>query len=193
MSNRNYAFGMRAIRRIDGGPPVLDRVAIASTAAAIYEGSVIQLTSGGIVMASAIDLGAGTGKVLGVAAEYFHTAALGDTATDIAYWTAEDNVFEIQCDNSAPTAQASFTAASVLWYCFKVTGQAGGSTVTGRSSMQINLTNRVTIGATHGDDHPLRCIGISRSPTDCDIDSAYVNLEVIFTISQTARGKIATT
>tara|TARA_R100000655_G_scaffold25139_1_gene51055 strand:- start:10 stop:576 length:567 start_codon:yes stop_codon:yes gene_type:complete len=178
MANKDGAFGFRPVRHLTGGNILKNEYAIASGyGTAIYYGQCVKaVTAGGIESAAAGNV------ILGVFGGCFFTDPTTSKPTFSTYYPASTSasdivafvyddpriVFEVQHDGTG-TAAMNFAG-------FDLTG-TGGSTLTGRSTQELDTTTAGTSGQ-------FKQIGISKDPDNSDTGSANANAYVIPNVAE---------
>jgi|TARA_E500000318_G_scaffold69960_1_gene64714 hypothetical protein len=180
MANQDAAFGLRPIKRIGGTPYTggQSRYRIAADyGTAIFQGDlVMQVTGGGVE----IHADGGTVPIVGVfngcrftdpttKKETFSNFYPASTnASDIEAFIIDDPmvVFEIQCN-------AAFPVADLLGN-FDVVYTTAGSTVTGISGAELNVSDGATTAGL-----PLKVIDISQDPENSDVSSDATNVYAV--------------
>tara|TARA_R100001510_G_C7655494_1_gene214683 strand:+ start:2737 stop:3321 length:585 start_codon:yes stop_codon:yes gene_type:complete len=180
MANKDAAFGMRPIGRIGGTPYTggQSRYRIAANyGTSIFQGDMVaQVTGGGIE----VHADGGTVPIVGVfngcqftdpttgeqKFQNFYPASTN--ASDIIAFIIDDPmvIFEIQADDTFPVAD--------LFGNFDIVYTSSGSTVTGISGAELNVTDGGT-----GTTLPLKAIDISEDPENSDVASANTNVKVV--------------
>ena len=180
MANKDAAFGMRPIGRIGGTPYTggQSRYRIAANyGTSIFQGDMVaQVTGGGIE----VHADGGTVPIVGVfngcqftdpttgeqKFQNFYPASTN--ASDIIAFIIDDPmvIFEIQADDTFPVAD--------LFGNFDIVYTSSGSTVTGISGAELNVTDGGT-----GTSLPLKAIDISEDPENSDVASANTNVKVV--------------
>ena len=180
MANKDAAFGMRPIGRVGGTPYTggQSRYRIAANyGTSIFQGDMVaQVTGGGIEQHA----DGGTVPIVGVfngcqftdpttgeqKFQNFYPASTN--ASDIIAFVIDDPmaIFEIQADDTFPVAD--------LFGNFDIVYTSSGSTVTGISGAELNVTDGGT-----GTTLPLKAIDISEDPENSDVASANTNVKVV--------------
>tara|TARA_R100001086_G_C11831507_1_gene256732 strand:- start:1028 stop:1612 length:585 start_codon:yes stop_codon:yes gene_type:complete len=180
MANKDAAFGMRPIGRVGGTPYTggQSRYRIAANyGTSIFQGDMVaQVTGGGIE----VHADGGTVPIVGVfngcqftdpttgeqKFQNFYPASTN--ASDIIAFVIDDPmvIFEIQADDTFPVAD--------LFGNFDIVYTSSGSTVTGISGAELNVTDGGT-----GTTLPLKAIDISEDPENSDVASANTNVKVV--------------
>ena len=180
MANKDAAFGMRPIGRVGGTPYTggQSRYRIAANyGTSIFQGDMVaQVTGGGIE----VHADGGTVPIVGVfngcqftdpttgeqKFQNFYPASTN--ASDIIAFIIDDPmvIFEIQADDTFPVAD--------LFGNFDIVYTSSGSTVTGISGAELNVTDGGT-----GTTLPLKAIDISEDPENSDVASANTNVKVV--------------
>jgi len=180
MANNDAAFGMRPVRRVGGTPYTggQSRYRIAANYdTAIFQGDMVaQVTGGGVE----VHADGGTVPIVGVfngcsytdpttSEQVFSNYYPASTNTsDIIAYVIDDPmvVFEIQADDTFPVAD--------LFGNFDIVYTSSGSTVTGISGAELNVTDGGT-----GTTLALKAIDISTDPENSDVASANTNVLVV--------------
>ena len=180
MANKDAAFGMRPIGRVGGTPYTggQSRYRIAANyGTSIFQGDMVaQVTGGGIE----VHADGGTVPIVGVfngcsftdpttgeqKFQNFYPASTN--ASDIIAFVIDDPmvIFEVQADDTFPVAD--------LFGNFDIVYTSSGSTVTGISGAELNVTDGGT-----GTTLPLKAIDISEDPEISDVASANTNVKVV--------------
>ncbi len=180
MANKDAAFGMRPIGRVGGTPYTggQSRYRIAANyGTSIFQGDMVaQVTGGGIE----VHADGGTVPIVGVfngcsftdpttgeqKFQNFYPASTN--ASDIIAFVIDDPmvIFEVQADDTFPVAD--------LFGNFDIVYTSSGSTVTGISGAELNVTDGGT-----GTTLPLKAIDISEDPENSDVASANTNVKVV--------------
>tara|TARA_Y100001963_G_C6783477_1_gene451226 strand:+ start:3026 stop:3610 length:585 start_codon:yes stop_codon:yes gene_type:complete len=180
MANKDAAFGMRPVKMIGGAPFTggTSRYRIAANyGTAIFQGDMVaQVTGGGVE----VHADGGTVPIVGV----FNGCSYTDPTTKeqvfknyypastnasdiIAYIIDDPNVvFEVQADDTFPVAD--------LFGNFDIVYTSSGSTTTGMSGAELNVTDGATTTSL-----PLKAIDISEDPENSDVASANTNVLVV--------------
>ena len=180
MANKDAAFGMRPVGRIGGTPYTggtsRNRIA-ANYGTSIFQGDmVMQVTGGGIE----VHADGGTVPIVGVfngcqytdpttkEQVYSNYYPASTNASDIIAFIIDDPmvIFEIQANAAMPVAD--------LLGNFDIVYTSSGSTVTGISGAELNVSD----GAT-GTTLSLKAIDISEDPENSDVASANTNVRVV--------------
>jgi hypothetical protein len=180
MANQDAAFGMRPLKMIGGqafhGGQSRYRIA-ANYGTSIFQGDMVaQVTGGGIE----VHADGGTVPIVGVfngcsftdpttgeqKFQNFYPASTN--ASDIIAFVIDDPmvIFEVQADDTFPVAD--------LFGNFDIVYTSSGSTVTGISGAELNVTDGGT-----GTTLPLKAIDISEDPENSDVASANTNVKVV--------------
>jgi hypothetical protein len=180
MANKDAAFGMRPVGRIGGTPYTggTSRYRIAANyGTSIFQGDmVMQVTGGGIE----VHADGGTVPIVGVfngcqytdpttkEQVYSNYYPASTNASDIIAFIIDDPmvIFEIQANAAMPVAD--------LLGNFDIVYTSSGSTVTGISGAELNVSD----GAT-GTTLSLKAIDISEDPENSDVSSANTNVRVV--------------
>jgi hypothetical protein len=180
MANKDAAFGMRPVGRIGGTPYTggTSRYRIAANyGTSIFQGDmVMQVTGGGIE----VHADGGTVPIVGVfngcqytdpttkEQVYSNYYPASTNASDIIAFIIDDPmvIFEIQANAAMPVAD--------LLGNFDIVYTSSGSTVTGISGAELNVSD----GAT-GTTLSLKAIDISEDPENSDVASANTNVRVV--------------
>ena len=180
MANNDAAFGMRPVRRVGGTPYTggQSRYRIAANYdTAIFQGDlVLQVTGGGVE----IHADGGTVPIVGVfngcsytdpttsEQKFSNYYPASTNASDIIAFVIDDPmvVFEIQADDTFPVAD--------LFGNFDIVYTSSGSTVTGISGAELNVTDGGTATTL-----ALKAIDISTDPENSDVATANTNVLVV--------------
>lgn len=208
MANISRVNGFRPVKHLDGSPwngQVNRYFVAASDATALFQGDLVKLaavsdTQGQTVISGVPSIGgtqgctkfvAGTdtaavGAVVGFAINPLNLNTpqyrLASTATYVLVADAADTIYEVQVDGTTyPGGSAGIIAAAGFNKNYNVS-DAGGSTVTGQSGMQV-LTSSAATTATL----PLKAMG-ARQQVDNDITSVNAKLLVVLNNQQFSGG-----
>ena len=178
MANKDAAFGFRPVRHLTGGLIRTNEYPIAANyGTSIFQGQcVIAVTAGGIEAAAAGNV------IVGVFGGCFFTHPTTGKPTFSNHYPASTNasdivaqvyddpriVFEVQHDGTG-TAALNFSGLDLVG--------TGGSTITGRSSQEIDSDSNGTSGQ-------FKQIGISKDPNNSDTSSANCNVYVIPNVAE---------
>ena len=180
MANQDAAFGMRPLKMIGGAPfhGGQSRYRIAANyGTAIFQGDMVaQVTGGGVE----VHADGGTVPIVGVfngcrftdpttGKETFSNFYPASTnASDIEAFIIDDPnvVFEIQCNAAFPVAD--------LFGNFDIVYTSSGSTVTGISGAELNVSDGATTATLS-----LKAIDISQDPENNDVSSDATNVYVV--------------
>jgi hypothetical protein len=180
MANTDAAFGMRPVKMIGGAPYTggQSRYRIAANYGTnIFMGDMVaQVTGGGVE----VHADGGTVPIVGVFNGCRFTDPTTGKETFSPYYPASTNaadieafviddpnvVFEIQADAAFPVAD--------LFGNFDIVYTSSGSTTTGRSGAELD----VTTGATTA-NLPIKAIDISQDPENSDVGSDATNVLVV--------------
>lgn len=180
MANNDAAFGMRPVRRVGGTPYTggQSRYRIAANYdTAIFQGDMVaQVTGGGVE----VHADGGTVPIVGVFNGCSYTDPTTSKQVFSNYYPASTNtsdiiafviddpmvVFEIQADDTFPVAD--------LFGNFDIVYTSAGSTVTGISGAELNVTDGGTATTLS-----LKAIDISTDPENSDVATANTNVLVV--------------
>ena len=180
MANTDAAFGMRPVKMIGGAPYTggQSRYRIAANyGTSIFMGDMVaQVTGGGVE----VHADGGSVPIVGVFNGCRFTDPTTGKETFSPYYPASTNaadieafviddpnvVFEIQADAAFPVAD--------LFGNFDIVYTSSGSTTTGRSGAELD----VTTGATTA-NLPIKAIDISQDPENSDVGSDATNVYVV--------------
>jgi hypothetical protein len=180
MANDTGNFGLRAARQLDGTPynGAQNRYRILKNyGTAIFQGDLVkQVTGGGIERVAA----SSTVPVVGVFNGCMYTDPTTSEQVFSNYYPASTNasdiiafiiddpnvVFEVQSDDTFPVAD--------LFGNFEIIDTNSGSTLTGISGMELDLSSGATTTTL-----PLKAIDISQDPDNSDVSSSNTNVLVV--------------
>lgn len=168
MANTDAPFGLRPVRHVSGAPynGAANKYYIPSTdsAAAVYVGGLVKLTGAADANGIPVVTGnvASANAVIGVV-----VAVIPDTADSLMYranstsryvLVADDPnlLFEVQADDVSATLDGGAIGATI-----NLTGFTSGSTVTGRSAIEIDSDS---ISETSDPDDDVYILGFVQSP-----------------------------
>lgn len=208
MANISRVNGFRPVKHLDGSPwngQVNRYFVAASDATAIFEGDLVKLaavsdTQGQTVISGVPSIGgtqgctkfvAGTDSAaVGVAVGFMINPLnlntpqyrLASTAAYVLVVDADDTVFEVQVDTTTyPSGAAGIIAAAGFNKNYNVS-DAGGSTTTGQSGMQLQTSSAATTATL-----PLKMLG-AKQAVDNDITSQNAKVLVIINNQQLSGG-----
>ena len=180
MANQDSAFGMRPIGRVGGTPytggQTRYRIA-ANYGTSIFKGDMVaQVTGGGVE----VHADGGTVPIVGVfngcqytdpttgEQKYSNYYPASTNASDIIAFVIDDPnvVFEIQCN-------AAFPIADLLGN-FDIVYTSSGSTVTGISGAELNVSDGATTATLS-----VKAIDITEDPDNDDVSSDATNVYVV--------------
>ena len=180
MANNDAAFGMKPVKMIGGSPYTggARRYRIAANYdTAIFQGDMVaQVTGGGVE----VHADGGTVPIVGVfngcqytdpttgEQKYSNYYPASTNASDIIAFVIDDPnvVFEIQCN-------AAFPIADLLGY-FDIVYTSSGSTVTGISGAELNVSDGATTATLS-----VKAIDITEDPDNDDVSSDATNVYVV--------------
>ena len=180
MANQDAAFGMRPLKMIGGAPfhGGQSRYRIAANyGTAIFQGDMVAQVTGGNIEVHA---DGGTVPIVGVfngcrftdpttKKETFSNFYPASTnASDIEAFIIDDPnvIFEIQANAAFPIAD--------LFGNFDIVYTSSGSTVTGISGAELNVSDGATTATLS-----LKAIDISQDPENSDVSSDATNVQVV--------------
>ena len=180
MANNDAAFGMKPVKMIGGSPSPggVSRYRIAANYdTAIFQGDMVaQVTGGGVE----VHADGGTVPIVGVfngcqytdpttgEQKYSNYYPASTNASDIIAFVIDDPnvVFEIQCN-------AAFPIADLLGN-FDIVYTSSGSTVTGISGAELNVSDGATTATLS-----VKAIDITEDPDNDDVSSDATNVYVV--------------
>ena len=180
MANNDAAFGMKPVKMIGGSPYTggVSRYRIAANYdTAIFQGDMVaQVTGGGVE----VHADGGTVPIIGVfngcqytdpttgEQKYSNYSPASTNASDIIAFVIDDPnvVFEIQCN-------AAFPIADLLGN-FDIVYTSSGSTVTGISGAELNVSDGATTATLS-----VKAIDITEDPDNDDVSSDATNVYVV--------------
>ncbi len=162
MSNVDFRRGLQPVKTKTGAPPYVTRLPLKdSYGTNIYVGQIVTWDASGFVKAGATT---NPSDIVGVSAEFYSSS--GYDKDYINVWTANDHIFKAQSDGSKATTEATMMMMNAI-----VTGNGGGSTDSGLSTCEINVTSAGN--TTTMNDFPIRIVGKSG-----EIGNAWSNTNV---------------
>jgi hypothetical protein len=180
MANKDWPCGFHPAYGIDGGLPVVEYYPLKQSGAygtAIFQGQPVtwQNTAGYLLNCAVTN----PANVLGVAANYFKASG---TATQLAVWPTDKNIFTAQIDTDT-----AITLAQVQNRNFVLINMTAGNTSTGLSGCQIDATRGTYIGTVV--DKVVRVLGATKEIGE----SAGANMKVlcVFAFGHTPRSVAA--
>ena len=194
MANANVGFGLKPINTAGSTPATSGTNAyfIDSAASAIYQGSPVIATNGGEIAVSSSASG-DTLKFVGVFAGCEYVSSTTGKKVFSNYWpgSGADTNFDIIghvydnpmqrfviCSDASLTNKAGAIATifeGAEFSAESVTGAADGSTTTGISAAQLDVS---TVDASDL-SHPLKIVGIMDDPENADFTAAGIPLIVM--------------
>ena len=180
MANRDAAFGLKPVKMIGGSPYSggVSRYRIAANyGTSIFQGDMVaQVTGGGVE----VHADGGTVPIVGVfngcqytdpttgEQKYSNYYPASTNASDIIAFVIDDPnvVFEIQCN-------AAFPVADLLGN-FDIVYTSSGSTVTGISGAELNVSDGATTATLS-----VKAIDITEDPDNDDVSSDATNVYVV--------------